>query len=100
MGCHFFALMKEFSKSHQQHHSGVQTQSWKANIESGFLSYQAETAVIKDGGIPGESVVYLVGQPSWLDYGPQGLGVDTPAIKSSSQALSQSLSSLSKEGAS
>lgn len=61
--------MKLFSKSHPRHHSfcaaGVSKPSpKKANNQSGFLSYQVEAIVFKDSGIPFESFVYLVGQPS------------------------------------
>lgn len=46
--------------------SGVQTQSTRAAILLGFLSYQAENAFTKESGIHHE-VVYLVDQKSQLD---------------------------------
>lgn len=51
---------------------GIQTQSFRAIIQPGFLYYQAEIAFTMENGIPGK-LVYLVGQKSWMDYGPEGI---------------------------
>lgn len=42
--------------------TGVQVQSQRAAIQLGFLSYQAT----KESGTPGESIVDLVGQKTWI----------------------------------
>lgn len=50
---------------------GIQTQSFRATIQPGFLYYQAEIAFIRKDGISGESHVHLVGQKSQMDYSPE-----------------------------
>lgn len=39
-------------------------------------------ALTQDSGIPDEDAVYLVGQESWLDRVPPGLGLETPGLAS------------------
>lgn len=41
-------------------------------------------AFTKASGNPGESVVYLEGKETRLDFGPRGLGFNIPALKCNS----------------
>lgn len=54
---------------------GCPRSSSRAAFQLGVLSYQDESAYSKEGGIPGGSVVYLIGQslaalwPCWTGFG-------------------------------
>lgn len=52
---------------------GIQTQSFRVIIQPGFGYYQGEIAFTMESGIPGERLVYLVGQKSQMGYGFDGV---------------------------